>query len=295
MTPRKRSLELQVVRDGWDKAVRGIVFALLILFTTHCTARSGSSTKLALTPLPPAEEPPENTSLTIVYDNNPYDHRLQTRWGFACWLQYGDTVVLFDTGGDGSILLNNLRTLGLDPQNVDLVVLSHIHGDHTGGIEKLLGTGVRPEVYVPVTFPTRYKNQLRELVAVHEVNGPKEIVPGIYTTGEMGTGIREQGLVIRTNQGLVVITGCAHPGIVEMVRRAKNVVGGEIYLVVGGFHLGGTSASRIREISSEFRQLGVQKLAPCHCTGDQGMRIFAAEFGDNYVRCGVGRVIDLGS
>jgi 7,8-dihydropterin-6-yl-methyl-4-(beta-D-ribofuranosyl)aminobenzene 5'-phosphate synthase len=276
----------------WNRVVRGIVFVLVILLTVHCTARPESSTKPALTPLP-AEEFPENMSLTIVYDNNAYDPRLRTEWGFACWVQYGETILLFDTGGDGSILLNNLSTLGLVPQDVDVVVLSHIHGDHTGGMESLLGTGVRPDVYVPVTFPTRYKNQLRELVTVHEVSEPQEILPGIYTTGKMGVNIPEQGLVLKTTQGLVVITGCAHPGIAQMVRRAKDVGQDDIHLVLGGFHLGGASPAQVRQICETFRELGVQSVAPCHCTGERAMEIFATEFGDDYVAAGVGWGTDL--
>ena len=230
--------------------------------------------------------------IIIVYDNRTLDPNLTSGWGFACLV--GDDL-LFDTGGDGRTLLSNMAQMGIDPAGIRTVVLSHAHGDHTGGLGALLGTGVRPTVYVPRSFPAHFKADVRSLTTLVEVREPMKIRPGIHTTGEVGSRLVEQALAVETDEGLVVITGCAHPGIVEMVRRAKNVVGGEIYLVVGGFHLGGTSASRIREISSEFRQLGVQKLAPCHCTGDQAMRIFAAEFGDNYVRCGVGRVIDLGS
>lgn len=274
-------------------AARLIVFALVILLTVHCTARPESCTKLAPTALPTIAEPAEEMSLTIVYDNNAYDPRLRTAWGFACWLQRGDTCLLFDTGGDASILLGNMDILGLDPQDIDVVVLSHIHRDHTGGLMGLLATGARPLVYLPVSFPGQFKSGLRELVTVHEVSEAQEILPGIHTSGEMGTDIREQGLVVQTNQGLVVITGCAHPGIVEIVRQAQAVFDDETYLVLGGFHLGSSSVSKIREVCAAFRQLGVQKLAPCHCTGEQAMRIFATEFGDNYMHCGVGRAIEL--
>jgi len=269
------------------------LLGLVILLITYCAAQPESATKLVLTPVPTEEKPAEEMSLTIVYDNNAYDPRLRTAWGFACWLQRGDTCLLFDTGGDASILLGNMSILGLNPQDIDVVVFSHIHGDHTGGLMDLLATGARLQVYLPISFPEQFKSSLRELVTVHEVSKAQEILPGIYTTGEMGTDIREQGLIVQTNQGLVVITGCAHPGIVEMVRQAKVVFDDEIYLVIGGFHLGGLSASRIREVCVAFRELGVQKLAPCHCTGEQAMRIFATEFEGNYMHCGVGRVIDL--
>ena len=232
-------------------------------------------------------------SLTIVYDNNPYDPHLQTQWGFGCWIEYGDKVVLFDTGGDGAVLLNNMSHLGLDPQDIDIVVLSHIHGDHTGGMEALLSTGVRPDVYVPVTFPTNYKDQLRQFVSVHEVDGPQRILAGVYSIGKMGASIPEQGLALRTEQGVVVVTGCAHPGIAAMVERAKDVMADDIRLVLGGFHLGGASTAQVKAICENFRELGVRTVAPCHCTGDQAMRVFASEFGDDYLKAGVGWSLDL--
>jgi 7,8-dihydropterin-6-yl-methyl-4-(beta-D-ribofuranosyl)aminobenzene 5'-phosphate synthase len=231
---------------------------------------------------------PEQIQLTVVYDNNPHDARLQTDWGFACWVQYGDTVVLFDTGASGELLLENLGTLGLDPRDVDIVVLSHIHGDHTGGMEGLLATGVRPEVYVPATFRTSYKNELRGQVTLHEVTKWQEIIPGVHTTGKVGYNPPEQALVFRTCEGSVVITGCAHPGISLLVERAKEVGGQDIYLVLGGFHLGGASAPAVQRISDTFHELGVQNVAPCHCTGEHSMDIFAHDFGAHFMRAGVG-------
>jgi 7,8-dihydropterin-6-yl-methyl-4-(beta-D-ribofuranosyl)aminobenzene 5'-phosphate synthase len=236
----------------------------------------------------PGSQPPQRASLTIVYDNNAYDPRLRAEWGFACWVEYGDTVLLFDTGGDGTILLDNMQTLGLDPQQIDVVVLSHIHGDHTGGLEQLLGTGVRPDVYLPSTFPTQYKNELRERVTVHEVSEPQEILPGILSTGKMGLNVPEQGLVLKTSCGLVVITGCAHPGIVDMLSRAKEVGRDDLYLVVGGFHLAEASSAAVRQICEDFRELGVQTVAPSHCTGEEAIGIFASEFGKDWLSVGVG-------
>lgn len=281
--------------NGGPKAIATYLFAfgLAALLIVHCTAQPESNTKPTVTPWPTVARPVEKISLTIVYDNNAHDARLRTSWGFACWLQRGETCLLFDTGGEASILLSNMSALGLDPKAIDIVVLSHIHGDHTGGLMGLLATGARPLVYLPVSFPEQFKSNLRGLVTVHEVNKAQEIVPGIYTTGEMGTDIREQGLVVETNQGLVVIAGCAHPGILAMVRQAQVIADAQIYLVVGGFHLSGASGNTIREISATFQQLGVKKLAPCHCTGEQAMRIFATEFGHDYIPCGVGQVIEL--
>jgi 7,8-dihydropterin-6-yl-methyl-4-(beta-D-ribofuranosyl)aminobenzene 5'-phosphate synthase len=101
----------------------------------------------------------------------------------------------------------------------------------------------------------------------------------------------EQALVIQTGDGIVVITGCAHPGIVEMVTQARALAGGPVRLVLGGFHLGDKSASQIRSIIADFRQLGVEQVAPAHCTGERAIAMFAALYGDSYIEAGAGRVI----
>jgi 7,8-dihydropterin-6-yl-methyl-4-(beta-D-ribofuranosyl)aminobenzene 5'-phosphate synthase len=230
-------------------------------------------------------------TITVVYDNNTYDPRLQRAWGFACLVERGETTILFDTGGDGTLLLSNMDSLGFDPADLDIVLLSHIHGDHTGGLGTLLATGIRPMVYLPSSFPADFKTQIRAQTDLVEVNQVVEIIEGVYTTGQMGSGIIEHALILKTTEGLVVVTGCAHPGIVEMVRQAKAVGGDELYLVLGGFHLGSASKAQVKEIISDFRWLGVQNVAPCHCTGDQATDLFHQDYGDRFVRSGVGKVL----
>jgi 7,8-dihydropterin-6-yl-methyl-4-(beta-D-ribofuranosyl)aminobenzene 5'-phosphate synthase len=235
----------------------------------------------------------QTVTFTIVYDNNGYDERLQTQWGFACWVETGDKTVLFDTGGDGATLLSNLSALGLDPAEIDAVVLSHAHGDHTGGLGALLGTGVKPTVYVPASFSGAFKRDVRALTKLVEVSEPMGIAPGIHTTGEVGGGIIEQALAVESEDGLVVVTGCAHPGVDKMVRRAKESIGGDIALVMGGFHLGSASRGRIERIMADFRAMGVQRVAPCHCTGEGARRMFSEKFGDNCTLAGVGWSVTL--
>jgi 7,8-dihydropterin-6-yl-methyl-4-(beta-D-ribofuranosyl)aminobenzene 5'-phosphate synthase len=229
--------------------------------------------------------------IIIIYDNRTLDPNLTSGWGFSCLV--GDDL-LFDTGGDGRTLLSNMTKMGIDPAGIRTVVLSHAHGDHTGGLGALLGTGVRPTVYVPRSFPARFKADVRSLTTLVEVHGPVEIRPSIHTTGEVGRGLVEQALAVETGDGLVVVTGCAHPGVVKMVRRAKESAGDEVYLVMGGFHLGGTSQRQVKAVIADFRQLGVQRVAPCHCTGDRSIRVFAEEYGADFIETGVGMVLDIG-
>ena len=231
-------------------------------------------------------------TITVVYDNVAHDPRLQTDWGFACLVEGLEHPLLFDTGGKGDVLLQNMRTLGLDPQAVRTVVLSHVHGDHTGGLAAFLTENPDVTVYLPASFPAGIKNTVRRAGAtLVEVTGPLEIGVGAHTTGELGSPIREQALALETPRGLVVITGCAHPGIATLVREAKTELGGNVYLALGGFHLSGANATQIAATIAELQELGVQRIAPSHCTGDAARRAFAEAFGAEYLQSGLGQVI----
>lgn len=237
--------------------------------------------------------------IAMVYDNQSLRGDLSPAWGFSCLV--GDDL-LFDTGGDGPRLLSNMERMGLDVGRVKTVVLSHAHGDHTGGLADLLAINKEITVYLPRSFPTRFKEQVKAHARLAEVHEPMEIAPGIYTTGEIGRALVEQALVLATNRdpsagsgrSLVVITGCAHPGIVGMLHRAKQIGGNGIYLAIGGFHLSVASRKEIKDIIADFRRLGVQKVAPCHCTGKQAIGMFAAEYGEDFIEVGVGMVLDIG-
>jgi 7,8-dihydropterin-6-yl-methyl-4-(beta-D-ribofuranosyl)aminobenzene 5'-phosphate synthase len=233
-------------------------------------------------------------TITIVYDNNEYDGRLETAWGFSCLVEGPEKTILFDTGGDSATLLRNMRALGIDPRDMDVIIISHVHGDHVGGLAGFLEENHAVTVYLPQSFPGSIKDATRDTGAeLVEVDGLVEICEHVHSTGELGGGIKEQSLMIETAQGLVVITGCAHPGIVNIVRRAKELTGGEVYLVLGGFHLGGASEAKIASIVEAFRQLGVQKVAPCHCSGDVARRLFEEAYGEDFVLAGVGSRLEV--
>lgn len=235
----------------------------------------------------------EALTITIVYDNNAYDESLKSAWGFAALVEYRDHTLLFDTGGDGQGLVDNMRILEIDPTQIESVVLSHAHVDHTGGLGALLEAGARPVVYLPPSFPASFKRQVEQFTSIVEVSPGQSITEGLFTTGEMGRSIPEQALVIRTGQGLVIVTGCAHPGIVAMVKQAREMFAEPVHLVMGGFHLGSKSIAEIDAILRDFRRLGVGQVAPCHCTGERAISMFAAEYGEDFILAGVGKVIRL--
>ena len=242
-------------------------------------------------PTTPIEE--RGVRITIVFNNISYDSRLATSWGFGAFIEYDGHVLLFDTGGSGSILLDNMEQLGLDPQQIEVIVLSHIHGDHTDGLMDLLYTGVKPTVYLPKAFPETFKYSVRVHTDVVEVRDPVEILPGVYSTGELGA-IVEQALIVETAEGMVIITGCAHPGVVRMIRKARSIVEGDVAFVTGGFHLEGTDQNQIENIIEDFRRFGVKQVGPSHCTGETAISMFENEYGDDFIEAGVGRVIVIG-
>ena len=229
--------------------------------------------------------------ITVVFDNIAYDERLTTSWGYAAVVECGGGTVLFDTGGQGGILVENLQTLAYDPATLEHIVISHAHQDHYGGVAALAAAGAQASLYV---FP-QVENSLAgvalgDLTSV-QVEAGMQLVPGIATTGVVGSAIPEQALIVETSRGLVVITGCAHPGVVELVRAATSLVEGEVYLVMGGFHLGQASDAVIRRTIADFQALGVQHVAPSHCTGDRALDLFEEAYGDHFLRSGVGMVI----
>ena len=227
-------------------------------------------------------------TFTLVYDNYPLVAGLRTAWGLACWVDTGEAQVLLDTGGDAPTLLGNLAKLGLDPKTLDAVVLSHIHNDHVGGLAGLLDAGARPTVYALDSFPASFLAQIGARTKVVPVSGHMAIAPGVHTTGPVRGSVIEQALVAETAEGLVVVTGCAHPGIVAMVRQAKATVPGEVALALGGYHLGSASQATVKGIIADLRDLGVRQVAPCHCTGDAARAAFAAAYQGDCHLSGVG-------
>jgi len=234
-------------------------------------------------------------TITIIYDNYPFRPGLGTSWGFAALVEYHDQLLLFDTGGSGALLLTNLAALGFEPQDIELVVLSHEHDDHVGGLQSLLSAGAQPKIYIPPSFSASFKQSFEGQAQLTDSRPGLQIAEDIYTSGEMPGPPPEQALVIDTSQGLVIITGCAHPGIDTVIREVKGQYKGEIYLVLGGFHLGSASDARVRAIIQEFRRLGVKHAAPCHCTGDRAIGLFRSAFGKDFLPVGVGAVIEIGA
>ena len=235
-----------------------------------------------------------NIQITVVYDNNPCERELKTDWGFSCFAEGLEKSVLFDTGANGQILLSNMAKLGIRPEDIDVVILSHDHRDHTGGLEHLLVLNPKLEVWLPYFFSSEFKDRTRKRGAqVVEVTTSQKICQGASTSGVIEGWIKEQSLVLDTEKGLILVTGCAHPRIANIIARVREIFQKDIFMALGGFHLAGFDEKYIKEIIRSFRDSGIRKVGPAHCSGDEARKLFREEYHDDFIEIGAGKKIPI--
>lgn len=243
-----------------------------------------------------AAEAPAAVTIKVVYDNYVSDSACRPDWGFACVITGPEKTILFDTGGKGDLLLANLKRMNVCPADIRLAVISHEHGDHTGGLLPFLRENRDVSVFLPAKTPeglARGAGALANKITV--VGEPVRLCEGAFILGPMRSEVTvEQALVLETAKGLVIVTGCAHPGVVAIARRAREEFHRDIHMILGGLHLLRHSDGQMREVVDALKRLGVQKVAPSHCTGDRAIALFRDAFGDGFERIGAGRVLVVG-
>ncbi len=236
----------------------------------------------------------QEISITILYDNYVFTEGLKSDWGFSCILTGMEKTILFDTGTKGKLLLENIEKLNINPKDVEAVVISHNHGDHIGGLLAFLGKNSNVSVYLPPSCSGSFIQEVKGTGAKVVIpDAPVEICKSVYLTGPMGEQIIEQSMIVETAEGAVIIAGCSHPGIVNIIRKSKAIIPKEIHLVFGGFHLLHKSDDELKQIIGEFRNLGVKKTGPTHCTGDRAIQMFKQAYGPDFVQMGVGRRLKI--
>lgn len=222
--------------------------------------------------------------------------RFIRRWGVSFLI--GEDV-LFDTFGDPGVFLNNMRKFNIDFAKIKYIVLSHDDWDHISGLWYLIKNRKDIVVYICPRFRQEIKDRIASFgVNIIEAEGIARIQDGIYSTGELsgepeGRKIYEQSVVIKTGDGLAVICGCAHPGIVNVVKYAKENLKANVHSLIGGFHLKDNTDKTNTRIIKELEELGIRRIAPMHCTGKRTTEAMREAFGQGFVRIKEGDNLEL--
>lgn len=239
----------------------------------------------------------DSIKLLMVYNNAGRDDKLIKKWGLSVWIEHKDKAVLFDTGGIPGVLFQNMTSVGVDLNKLDSIVISHNHRDHVRGLPIVLEkTNHRLKVYLP-DYEAAATQSLYPKTTFIGVANPMQITPYLFSTGQMlgdtpRGSIYEQSIIIEKGKSMFILTGCAHPGIVEIVKKSKQLHPNKsINLVGGGFHLMRHTQGQVEEISTDLKKLGVENLAPSHCTGKLATSIFKQKWQDNFVDFGIGNEV----
>ncbi len=272
--------------------------------------------------------------ITIICENTaPAGGRWRGEHGFCALIERGKEKILFDTG-QGVGLFHNAELLGVDLKEITEVVLSHGHYDHTGGLRDLLQQRGEVRITAhPHIFQPKYarrNGQMRYIgipyskQAIEGWGGTLqlceqavEIAPGIITTGvvprltpfegkdegllvkkgdefEQDRLLDDLSLIIDTPHGQIILLGCAHAGLINILSHTKELTGKDSFFwVIGGTHLGFYGPEHLEEIIQGLRAFSIQNLGASHCTGLYAAVRLAQEMGHRFHFCNVGSVIEI--
>jgi 7,8-dihydropterin-6-yl-methyl-4-(beta-D-ribofuranosyl)aminobenzene 5'-phosphate synthase len=276
-----------------------------------------------------AQEPA--AKVTILFDAFGKPSDLKRGWGYSAFIEYGGRRILFDTGAKSADFAHNAQALGVDLKRLDLVVLTHRHNDHTGGLNHVLRENPGVTVYTPVEgagfnsqIPPGLMGLIQRYVATVpeelryfggkppteirpeapwqanfvQITQPSEILPGcfLFSTRSTKPGTMEMNeisLLMKTPKGSTLFVGCSHPGIERIVEAAAKI-DPQLYAVFGGFHLVDISDAEVTELATALRdKWRIERMAAGHCTGQFAFAELSRVFGPRFDRAGVGAVIPL--
>ena len=274
--------------------------------------------------------------ITCVVDNTVQrSSRVWGEHGLAVWIDTDQGSALFDNGRSGSILLHNLEVIGLYPYEASAVILSHAHNDHSGGLTSLLSKKPGLPLYAnPDIFRSRFslgedqyqsiglpvdRKVLSKLTDLRLNDVPVEVLPGLWTTGEIRDRPEPEGrsthhfiradsewepdpyqddmsLVLEVREGLVVVFGCCHAGMLNTLAHVKRIFQRPIIAVLGGTHLVTATESNLNHVVRVLREnYDLQHLYLNHCTGENAYVVMANSFGDRVKPCPVGTTLTIDS
>ncbi|MBI2630903.1 MBL fold metallo-hydrolase [Candidatus Nomurabacteria bacterium] len=236
---------------------------------------------------------------TIIYDNSKDNKTLQEGFGFSCLIEWENKKILFDTGNDQIAFFSNIKKLNINLKNITHVIFSHKHNDHTAGLGEVLNNiSSNVLVYFPDDFPDSLLKQVPTNVFPKIMDSFIEIYENTYSlimAGKYhGSIIHEQSVIFDTPKGLIVLTGCAHPGILNILKIVKEKFPAKkIHITMGGFHLYKSWRFISSGVVRQFKKVGVEKVIPCHCTGEIASEQFRKNFKENYIKAGTGTIIKV--
>jgi 7,8-dihydropterin-6-yl-methyl-4-(beta-D-ribofuranosyl)aminobenzene 5'-phosphate synthase len=289
---------------------------------------AGLLSSCATTPLPSAAA--WRPRITVLYDAFGKDGSMTKDWGYAALVEINGKRILFDTGGDPAIFAKNVKAKGVDLTRLDFAVISHRHGDHVGGMSYLLSANPKVKIYAPKDglggifgsdTPSKFYRKDEALprekryyggtppeimrlgtvfpdANIQLINETTELVPGITLIAVVsdvpGTKeLKELSLAINTADGLVLVVGCSHPGIENIVSEAAKI-NPHIHFIAGGFHLVAAQDPAIEKIVTTLHDTyKVDYIAPGHCTGEPTFAALQTAFGDHYLYAGLGTILEL--
>ena len=230
--------------------------------------------------------------MKITFDNYNHNTCCKSLWGFSIYLE--KYKLLFDTGSNGRVLVQNLKELDIEVSELKYVFITHSHWDHIGGLDSILELNSDLTIFVPQSLPKHLLADLKTMVKniVICTEKPMHLFEDIYTTGLIGKKMPEQSLVINDNNPKV-ITGCGHIGILKITQVANETIDKKIITAIGGFHLMDKDTKDILGVIKSLKKMGVKKVVPTHCTGDDAIELFEEHYKDKYIKGGVGKIIKI--
>jgi len=235
--------------------------------------------------------------LGIIFNNDALNNDFNSGWGFSCLI---NNQVLFDAGEKFEYIFNNMERMGINAVDIESVVISHEHWDHTGGLWDLLNKKRGIKVYACPGFSSKFKDKVKEFQGeVIETEKFSKVNDNIFVTGEIvgrykNDYIVEQALVVKTNKGLTVMVGCSHPGILQIIDKvAERFPEDKINMVLGGFHLIDKDKSEVAIIVEKLKNMGVEKIGPAHCTGHNAQMIFQEAYGNKFISIKGGQIFEV--